>query len=70
MRWNVPHACGTLDGKHVAIRKPNKTGSMYYKGLFSGVLMAVVDADYKLMWIDVSGFGSLSDAQIYNQLRR
>ena len=29
--------------------------------------MAVVDADYKLMWIDIGGFASQSDAQIYNQ---
>ena len=69
MRWNVPHACGALDGKHVSIRKPPKTGTMYhnYKGFCSIVLMALVDADYKFMWIDVGGFGSQSDAQIYNQ---
>lgn len=69
LRWNVPHACGALDGKHVAIKKPPGTGTMYhnYKGFFSIVLMALVDADYKFMWIDVGGLGSQSDAQIYNQ---
>ncbi|XP_052271961.1 uncharacterized protein LOC127872671 [Dreissena polymorpha] len=39
-----------------------------YKGFFSIVLLAWVDADYKFMWIDVGGLGSQSDAQIYNQL--
>ena len=29
--------------------------------------MALVDADYKFMLIDVGGFGSQSDARIYNQ---
>ena len=45
------------------------TGTMYhnYKGFFSIVLIALVDADHKFMWIDVSGLESQSDAQIYNQ---
>ncbi|XP_014675989.1 PREDICTED: putative nuclease HARBI1 [Priapulus caudatus] len=68
-KWNVPHACGAIDGKHVAIRCPRNSGSLYhtYKGFFSVVLMALVDADYKFVWIDVGGYGSQSDAQIYNE---
>ncbi len=67
-KWNLPHTCGALDGKHVACRCPPKSGSMYYnyKGFYSVVLMALVDADYKFIWADVGGTGSASDAQIYN----
>ena len=44
------------------------TGSVYrnYKGFFSIVLMALVDADYKFLWIDVGSDESSNDASIYN----
>ena len=52
-RWNFTRRCGALDGKHVACRCSQKTGSQYfnYKGFYSIVLMALVDADsYGQMW--------------------
>ena len=67
-RWNVPHAVGALHGKHIAIKKPKKSGSEYfnYKGYFSLVLLALVDADYKFLWVNAGASGSSSDAQIFN----
>ena len=73
-RWNVRHAVSALEGKHIAIRKPKKSGSEYfnYKGYFSLVLLALVDADYKFLWVNMGDSGSSSDAQIFNRskLRR
>ena len=67
-KWQFPHAVGALDGKHVAIRKPNNAESSYfnYKKYHSIVLMAMVDADYKFMWVNVGTAGCCSDAQIWN----
>ena len=55
--------------KHIAIKKPKKSGSEYfnYKGYFSLVLLALVDADYKFLWVNVGASGSSSDAQIFNR---
>ena len=68
-RWNFPHTVGAIDGKHVACRAPPNSGSEFYnyKGFYSVILFAMVDADYKFTYIDVSGNGASSDAQIYNE---
>ena len=44
------------------------TGSEYfnYKGYFSVVLLALVDEDYKFLWVNAGASGSSSDAQIFN----
>ena len=70
-RWNVSHAVGALDGKHIAIKKPKKSSSEYfnYKGYFSFVLLALVDADYKFLWVNAGTSGSSSVAQIFNCIK-
>ena len=58
-----------MDGKHIAIRCPKNAGSLFfnYKGYHSIVFMAVMDADYKFIWVNVGARCSASDAQIWNQ---
>ena len=66
-RWNIPHAMGALDGKHIPIKCPRRGGSLYhnYKGFHLIVLLALVDGDYKFLWVDLGAAGSSSDAQIF-----
>ncbi|CAN8029648.1 unnamed protein product, partial [Ixodes persulcatus] len=66
-RWNLPHCLGAIDGKHVSIECPAKSCSQdrNYKNGFSKSLLAVSDAYYRFLYVEIGHHGSESDGGIF-----
>jgi hypothetical protein len=65
-QWNFPNSVSQIDGKHIRIFCPSKTGSLFYnyKDFFSTVLLAFVDTNYKFIVVRIGSFGKEGDSGI------
>ena len=65
--WNFPLCIGAVDGKHVVVESPALSGSDYhnYKNSFSAVLLAIVDAQYRFVYMDAGSNGRIGDSTIW-----
>lgn len=66
--WNFPNCIGAMDGRHILFNASRKNGSLYYnyKGTISIILLALVDAHYRFIYINVGANGRVSDGGVFN----
>ena len=68
-RWNFPMCLGAIDGIHIEIRLPSKSGSHYYnyKYSFSIVILAAVNSNMNFFYVDVGTNGVFAKSTIKMQ---
>ncbi|CAH1973541.1 unnamed protein product [Acanthoscelides obtectus] len=70
-RWKFPNCIGCIDRKHIRIKAPANSGSMFYnyKHFFSIVLQGIAGPDYRFIAIEVGAYGKESDGGIFSNSR-
>ncbi|XP_049880387.1 uncharacterized protein LOC126376874 [Pectinophora gossypiella] len=65
---NFPNCIGALDGKYIRIWSPKHGGSLFYnyKNYHSVLLLALVDAKYRFIYVDIGAYGKECDSTVYN----
>lgn len=55
---------GAVNGKHIRIKKPARSGNVYYnyKGFFSIILMGVANGNYEFIYCNCEAEGSIGEA--------
>ena len=67
-KWNFPHALGAIDGKHIVMQCPARDGSDYfnYKKTHGIALLALYNANYEFLVVDIGDAGRQSDGSVYS----
>jgi len=67
--WQFPHCISVLDGKHIVFRPPRSEGSKYrnYKRTNSIILLALVDAEYKFIFVDIGKNSRAHDSTVFRE---
>ncbi|XP_051155342.1 uncharacterized protein LOC127277937 [Leptopilina boulardi] len=62
VKWDLPNCIGAMDGKEIAIKRPDNQGSRYfnYKKFHSFKLMAMCDAFSRFTWVEIGDYGGVS----------
>ncbi|XP_044003548.1 uncharacterized protein LOC122849064 [Aphidius gifuensis] len=68
-QWQFPNCLGAMDGRRITFKPPSKESSLYYnyKGTHSMVLLALVDANYQFIYVDVGINGRDSDEGVLSE---